>query len=143
MVGGDSAGGSAELARLIDEHGECIVSDLRVYHGVNLRDVLIPGSGVSPKLILSYIRNMPMASATAAALRGGDQFRGWDIQTYMLANIVDAVQQNTFAFVSANSKKKPKAPEPVERPAQKKQKSNPRQNTFAAMARMAYRKKER
>lgn len=86
---------------------------------------------------------MPLESATSAALRGGDQFRGWSMQTYMLANVVDAIQQNTFAFVSANSKKKPKAPQPVERPSEKKKKSNPLQNKFAAMARMAYNKKER
>lgn len=136
MDGGDPAGGSSELAELIDKFGEHIVSDLRRYYGVNLSDVLVEESGLSPRLVIAYIRNLPIDSATAAALRGGDQFRGWDTQTYLLAAVVDAVNQNTFAFVSANSKKKPKAPEPIERPEQKT-KTNPLASKFAAMARIA------
>lgn len=132
-----SAGGSFELAGLIDEHGECILSDLKAYYGVDLLDVLIPESGLTPLRVLAYIRNLPVGSATLAAIRGGEQFRDWDVQTYMLANIVDVINHNTYAFVAANSKKKPKPPKPVDRPVSRVP-SNPIANKFAAMARIVH-----
>lgn len=96
----------------------------------------------SPRLILAYVRHMPPGSATAAALQGGDQFTGWDGHLHMLANIVDAIRENTHVLVSVNSKRKPKPPEPVYRP-QAKKKTNPAANRFAAMARAAYLKSMR
>lgn len=75
-----------------------------------------------------------MDSATISAMRGGDEFRGWDVQTYLLALIADSIRENTWTFVSANSKRKPKPPEPVTRPDKPKQKGN----MFSAMARQAY-----
>src|SRR5690606_11980046 len=91
----------------------------------------------SPKLLLSYIRNLPLGSATVAALRGGDEFAGWDPHMYMLANIVDAIQTNTYAFVAANSKRKPKPPKPIQRPKTKTNGMNSEQARFAALARIA------
>jgi hypothetical protein len=94
-------------------------------------------SGLTPRLVLCYIRSLPMESATVAAMRGGEQFRGWNQEMYMLANVLDAVRENTYAFVAANSKRKPKTPEPTQRPEkQQKRKSN----LFANMARAAWRK---
>ena len=139
MDGGDPAGGSAELARLIDQTGESIFADLQRYYGVRVLDVLVDGSGLSPRQVLAYIRQLPPESATVAALRGGDQFRGWDTSAYMLANLFDAIQANTYAFISANSKRKPKAPEPFERPDIKVAKKK-KPSLFAAMARAQYQK---
>lgn len=133
MVGGDSAGGSAELARLIDKCGECILADFQHYYGLDLRDVLRPGAGLSSRRALALVRQLPPESATVAALRGGAEFRGWGPDRYLMARLIDAVKENTHAFISANSKKKPKAPKPVERPdfhAEQKR----RGNSFAAMA---------
>lgn len=139
MDGGDSAGGSGELARLIDEHGESIVSDLSTYHGIKPWQIL--DGTYPPRVLLAYIAKLPIDSATAASLRGGDQFRGWDVNTYVLANIFDAVQSNTYAFIAANSKKKPPKPEPMPRPSNKKaKKKDPANNKFAAMARLAFKK---
>jgi hypothetical protein len=81
------------------------------------------------------IRNLPIESATISALRGGAEFRGWGVDRYLSAALIDAVQNNTYAFVSANSKRRPKPPEPMERPGKKKQTGG---NTFAAMARRAH-----
>lgn len=116
MDGGDAAGGSAELARLIDRCGECIAADFQHYYGLDLRDVLRPGSGLSPRRALALIRRLPLESATTAALRGGDEFRGWGMDRYLLATLIDAVRENTHAFIAANSKKKPRPPKPVDRP---------------------------
>lgn len=91
----------------------------------------------SPREALAIIRNLPLDSATVASIRGGPQFRGWDNSVYMLANVVDAIKENTYAFVAANSKRKPQKPKPVERPAAKKKRTNPLANRFAMMARVA------
>lgn len=135
MDGGDPAGGSGELARLIDEHGEHIVADLKHHYGVDLKDVLVPGSGLTSRLVLTYLRGLPLGSSFMASVRGGKQFEGWDTQTYMLAHLIDAVRENTYAFICANSKRKPKAPKPVDRPTVKTPASG---NQFAAMARLAH-----
>lgn len=99
--------------------------------------MLVPGSGLTARKALALIRNLPLDSATNASIQGGDQFRGWDGQMYMLANIVDAVKENTHVFVSAHSKRRPQPPKPMPRPATKKT-TNPMANRFATMARMAY-----
>jgi hypothetical protein len=72
---------------------------------------------MSPRQVLALLRQLPPESRTVAALRGGEQFQGWGVDRYLMASIVDAIQQNTYAFISANSKRKPKAPEPVKRPS--------------------------
>lgn len=133
MAGADPAGGSLKLAELIDEHGEHIYSDLHKYAGLNLVDALRDGSGYSPTQILLLIKGLPVESATVAALRGGDEFLGWGADRYLMTALIDAVRENTYAFVSANSKKKPKAPEPMYRPKEKvlaRKKANPN-NLFA------------
>lgn len=117
MDRGDAAGGSGALARLIDRHGEEILSDFLHYYRTDLADVLRPGSGLTARRALALVRQLPPESATVAAMRGGAQFRGWAIDRYLLAQLVDSVNQNTYAFVAANSKRKPKPPKPIERPS--------------------------
>jgi hypothetical protein len=48
--------------------------------------------------------------------------RVWDSNTYMLANILDAVKANGWYIVAANSKRPPKPPKPFKRPEIKKKK---------------------
>lgn len=110
-----------------------IYSDLhRFYGGLNLVTALSPGSGYSPRQILVLIRNLPLESATMAAIRGGSEFLGWGLDRYLTTSLIDAVKENTFAFISANSKKKPKAPEPSYRP--EKVKAKKKANMFSVMA---------
>jgi hypothetical protein len=70
-------------------------------------------------------------------MRGGIQFLGWDTDRYLLTSLIDSVRENTWAFVAANSKRRPKRPEPSPRPQKNVTK---KKNQFAAMARAAYRK---
>lgn len=137
MDGGDPAGGSQGLAKLIDKCGEQILADFQSHYGLNLIQALRPGGGHSPRTILALIRQLPPESRTVAALRGGEQFQGWGVDRYMFASILDAIRENTHAFVSANSKRKPKAPEPIKRPnknggPERDNKSNPFRQQLAA-----------
>jgi hypothetical protein len=68
-----------------------------------------------------------------AALRGGPEFRGWGIHEYLTASLIDSVNDVAYAVVAANSKKKPKAPQPFPRPEQTVN-SRRGAGSFAAMA---------
>jgi hypothetical protein len=136
MDRGYAAGGSGALGELIDEHGEAVFADLVQYYGLNLAQALREGSGSSPRQILVLIRQLPPESRTVAQIRGGDAFLGWGTDRYLQAVTVDAIRELTFAFVSANSKKKPMQPEPVPRPEGKKSARPKKQNRFAQMAKM-------
>lgn len=133
MAEGHAAGGSIQLAELIDLHGEHIYRDLHEYAGgLNLVDALRDGSGYSPRQILLLIKGLPLESATVAAMRGSNEFRGWGVDRYFRVALIDAIRENTFAFISANSKRRPTPPEPMYRPKEKVTKRNTGQpNPFA------------
>lgn len=61
-------------------------------------------------------------------MQGGAEYIGWTQDRHMSATIIDILNGLTFAFVSANSKKKPKAPKPVWRPGDKERKRKEKQN---------------
>lgn len=135
MDEGHAAGGSRQLAELIDEFGEQIYFDLHQHAGgLNLVHALDYDSGYSPRQILMLIRQLPLESATVAAMRGGTQFRGWGLDRYLLTQIADSIHENTYAtvVVSGASKRKPKKPEPMWRPEEKQAK--PKRNAFGTMA---------
>lgn len=75
------------------------------------------------------VNQLPLGSRTVAALRGGEQFIGWDADRYFLATLIDAVNQVSYVTAAANSKRKPKAPKPVPRPS-KVQKNAAANNPF-------------
>lgn len=52
--------------------------------------------------------------------------RGWDINTYMIANVVDILQALDWHFIAANSKHAPKPPKPFKRPELKKIEPKPK-----------------
>lgn len=135
MAGGDAAGGSRELARLIDKAGEELLFDFRHYLGLDFLDVFKDGSGLTPRLALSYVRQLPMDSATQAALQGGPEYRGWDVETYQSADQVDLLNWLIYVLIAVNSdkNKKPKKPEPTYRPGEKKRKQA-KPNSFAMQA---------
>lgn len=139
MEGDHAAGGSAGLAELIDKHGEEIYFDLHHYAGLNLVDALRDGSGYSPRQLLALIRQLPLESATVAALRGGSQFRGWGLDRYISSQMVDALQENTYvtAATSGALKRKPKPPKPSYRP--NKDEGKKKGNMFSSMAQAFYR----
>lgn len=136
MDGGDPGPGSAQLARLIDLAGEELYADFQQYTRYNLTDVLVEGSGLTPRLALVLIRQLPMESRTIAALRGGSEFLGWGADRYLMAALIDSVKENTYVTAAAASgKKKPPKPKPIERPEARIQRKRGA-NSFAAIAAM-------
>lgn len=142
MAGRDSGGGSLSLAELIDEHGEKIYYDLHQYAGgLNLVHALDYESGYSPRQIIMLIRNLPIESATVAALRGDDTYRGWGLDRYMTATLIDKLSENNYIHRMANSGKgkKPQPPEAFYRPEDSDKKAQQQKpNSFATMAAMYF-----
>lgn len=137
MVGGESAGGSQELARLIDGYGEYLVPELQHYFGLDLRDVLT--YDISPRFVLIHINWLPLESAFSAEVRGGQKFRGWSEDRYMRAGLINATRAQSHLFVLANidakKTKKPPAPEPYPIPdGVQKVDQTKKPGSFAAMA---------
>lgn len=66
------------------------------------------------------LKQLPEEARTIAALSGGPQHRGWTLDRYMRAELIDAVHKNTHAFISANSKRKVKEPKNFPTPMDKK-----------------------
>lgn len=128
MDGGDPGGGSIALARLIDQAGEAIVADFQSEYSLNLVDVVRTGSH-NPATLLVLVKQLPLGSRTVAALRGGEQFVGWDVDRYFLAQLIDSVNRVAYTVAAANSKRKPKAPKPTVRPS-RVQKSTAQSNPF-------------
>lgn len=87
---------------------------MQSFYGLDLVKVL--EDGMSPAHLIVLVRQLPIESRTVAAMRGGDEFIGWGVERYMLAQLLDSVQNTTYAVVAANSKRKPKAPKPAYRP---------------------------
>lgn len=89
------------------------------------------------------LKQLPPSSRTSAALQGGREYWGWDIDRYILSSLLDAINVNTFAFVSANSKKKVKPPVPMARPGDAERKALEAQNNpFAQIVKQQLKKLE-
>ena len=136
MDGGDPAGGSGELARLIDQYGELIVPDLLREYGVDARDVFVEGTGVTPRFLLSLIIRLPSGSDTKAAIRGGAQFEGWDQDRYLTVGVINAVRELTNVLISVNTSKgkKPKHLDPFPVPKDKSETTQHKPGSFAFIA---------
>jgi hypothetical protein len=107
-------------------------ADFREYYGLRLTDVMRFDGSLSVREAAILTRQLPHTSRTFCALQGGEEHRGWSIDTYLLASLVDALNTNTFAFIKANSKKRVKEPRPVPRPgdAERRKRENAN-NPFA------------
>ncbi|MFD6636771.1 hypothetical protein ACFWDN_13250 [Micromonospora chalcea] len=79
----------------------------------------IAGHGPSPLVVMAYVQRLPDTSLTAALASGGRQFFGWGRDRAMIADLIDALNQNTRATGNWGKGKAPKIPE-YERPKAKK-----------------------
>lgn len=138
MDGGYPAGGSGVLAQLIDDHGEVLVAELLHEYGVDLRDLFHSDSPLSPRYVLNLIKHLPVGGAYNAALRGGPEFRGWDVERYAMAATVDSLRSLQWLYVCAHLGKnrvRPKPPAPYPIPdieiAKKTAANRPKAGSFA------------
>lgn len=69
--------------------------------------------------MLVLAEQLPTESAFSSRVQGGREHRGWDGATYLLANLVDAVQINTAVTARAAGAKKFPVPDPVWRPGRR------------------------
>lgn len=70
--------------------------DLLFHYGVDLTQV-IAGDGPAPSLVLALAQRLPDTSLTVALASGGRQHFGWGVDRHLLADLYDAVNQNTRA----------------------------------------------
>lgn len=119
MDGGDSAGGSRQLARLIDEYGDVIAADLMEHYQVDLRDIFRPEARLTPRFLFVLLKGLPMGSRFNSEKRGGQQFAGWDESRYIQVALVNAVRALQYTYVQAHSKKKIQPPDPFPVPDRK------------------------
>ena len=84
------------------------------------------------------IEGLPLGSSFGALAGGVPDSAGWDTSAYMLASLIDAVRENTYANMQVRTKKKLKQPTPVRVPGAKKKQSN----SFLKMAQAVYRERK-
>lgn len=80
--------------------------------GVDFRELFHDGGGLTPRYVLGLLEQMGQDTATAAALAGGRQYRGWTTDTYMLALVVDCLTGANYQRSGGKGRK----PKPVPRP---------------------------
>jgi hypothetical protein len=130
----DPVGGSRGLAQLIDEYGEHLAADLLEFYDVDIREMFLPDSRLTPLYLLVLIRGLPESSRFVAERRGGPEFRGWDASRYAAVATVNAVRALQYTYVAAHSKNKPKAPEPFPVPDKRVRKRDKGPGSFAFIA---------
>lgn len=90
------------------------------------------GSDLTPKRFLYLVEALPVDSRTTTLVAGQSEGQGWGVTEYLLANVIDAVRENTFAYIQAKSKKKLAPPERFPVPGAKQAKK--KTNSFVRMA---------
>lgn len=132
MGGEDPGGGSVVLASLIDKAGEALFQDFQEVYSLNLIHMM--RDDTPPNEVIMLIRGLKMGSHFVSVLQGSPEFVGWDVLTYQMATLIDAVNYTTYVVTAANSKRKPKEPKASYRPKKAGQKPA---NAFATQLRLA------
>lgn len=86
--------------------------------------------------MLALVLNLPTEGAFYASRRGGQEFRGWDVDRYALVSLVNAQRANNHILMMVNrdpKRPKPKLPEPFPTPGEKKS-TRHKPGSFAAIA---------
>jgi hypothetical protein len=122
------AGGIDGLRRFLTEYGEAVEWDVaRYWPGRSLLE-LYRGE-MSWRELRVFLRYLPPDSATARAVRGvTPEQEAWTLDRQLLASLVDAQRENTFAMVKLHGDpkktKRLRPPEPIPRPGVQAKKSN-------------------
>jgi hypothetical protein len=122
------AGGIDGLRRFLTDYGEAVEWDIaRYWPGRSLLE-LYRGE-MSWRELRVFLRYLPPDSATARAVRGvTPEQEAWTLDRQLLASLVDAQRENTFAMVKLHGDpkktKRLRPPEPIPRPGVQAKKSN-------------------
>src|SRR5690606_32683971 len=118
LGGGDWAGGSRELAERINRFGSELAADLRLYYGIDIREIFSDETDLTPGYLLSLIEHLPPESAYVAARRGGPGSREWPVTHAMLADLFAVTAVGNYMSQRVNLEGKPDPPEPYPRPGE-------------------------
>lgn len=124
----DRAGGIAGLLRFLAEYGEAVAWDIPHYWpGRSLKEFW--RGELSWLELKIFLRYLPRDSATARAVRNASpDEEAWTLDRQLLASVVDAVRENTFATVKLGGDPKKtgrlKPPKPIPRPGVEEPKNN-------------------
>lgn len=124
----------ASLAVVYNNYGEALEADLLRYWGVDINKI-------SVRRMRNLYERLPYDSDTFAEIAEvNPESRAWSPETYMLANVIDAVNYVAWSVQAANSKRPPRRPKPVDRP--KITKPKPKNKKTAWPGRTLVQKKE-
>jgi hypothetical protein len=113
-----STGGRRELRRQLEENPDW-ESDLLALYKFDIWDAIDGKVPVRQALqLLTRLTFEPMSVWRAKQLGGPElkdygKFIGWDADTYVLADLIDAMNQNTATIIAINSPEGSKPPETV------------------------------
>jgi hypothetical protein len=93
---------------------------------------VIEGRGPSPFFVAQLVQRLPDTSMTHALANGGRDHFGWGIDRYLLADLFDALNQNTRATGNWGKGKAPKFPQ-WPRPKSRKVRDEDKPKTVAEL----------
>lgn len=126
------------IQRLLDDHGAALYSDFqRVYH-LDLLDCLYRTH--TPEQVVDLIKWLPDDSAFHASLQGGEKFKGWGSDRYLIAYTLEMIMHldHSFTMVNTDKKNQKNIPQfkPLEIPGRDTKKlTKPRDGRFGGMVR--------
>lgn len=107
------------------------------YYRVDVRELFDDEAPLSPGWVLSLILHLPSDGAFYASRRGGQEFRGWDVDRYALVSLVNAQRANNHILALVNrdpKKRRPDPPEPFPTPDSTASVAQHKPGSFAAIA---------
>lgn len=113
---------------LVEEHAEAIEADLLRHYGTDLLDWY--RGRLSSRRLAVLVKHLPRDSALGRELH--DEAAGWSVTDYLLAHMVDQLQEANWMFATVNGDEDSESldyPEPVHRPGQPQQQERDSENT--------------
>lgn len=133
MDGGRRGGKLLSLRKALDEYGGEIASDLLRFYGIDIRDLFT--GDLSPRFCIALIEHLPIESAfkSRALCEGGEQDFGWDRNTFIMAELLDAIHSMHTSFIRSKVKnpKSVQVPAPYRRPGHAHDNETKKYNPFS------------
>lgn len=108
------------LAYVYTNYGEALEADFLQIWGVDINECSLR------RMRNLYFRLPASCQTNWDITETPEEARLWGMDTYMLANVIDAIQAMDWHLIAANSKRPPKPPKPFPRPETKKKAPKPK-----------------